>query len=207
LIRVDAGSTVVALAGIAGAISYSHMRTLAEQHGEVGWRARAFPLPVDGIELVASLLLLADQRPAPLRLAAVDRVGGGDRSERGVEHADQSSSQEATRWTRQEAASPTRLRRGAPADRSRSVATRSTRTTTTKTLVQDRSATGLHIGPDKALDVADLLPAVRAALSALTSQGRNLTRAAMTERLRAAGHTVSNVRASVLVKILSVDLS
>jgi hypothetical protein len=87
------------------------------------------------------------------------------------------------------------------------VATRSTRTTTTKTLVQDRPATGLHIGPDKALDVADLLPAVRAAFSALTSQGRNLTRAALTERLRAAGHTVSNVRASVLVKILSVDLS
>jgi hypothetical protein len=45
LIRVAAGSTVVALAGIAGAISYSHMRTLAEQHGEVGWRAHAFPLP------------------------------------------------------------------------------------------------------------------------------------------------------------------
>ncbi len=40
-----------------------HPRTQpAEQHGETGWRAHAFPLSVDGIEIVASLVLLADRR-------------------------------------------------------------------------------------------------------------------------------------------------
>jgi hypothetical protein len=53
---------VAGLAGIAGAISYSHMRLLAAAHGDAGWHAHAFPLSVDGIEVVASLVLLADRR-------------------------------------------------------------------------------------------------------------------------------------------------
>jgi hypothetical protein len=53
---------VAALAGIAGAISYSHMRPLAAVHGDTGWHAHAFPLSVDGVEIVASLVLLADRR-------------------------------------------------------------------------------------------------------------------------------------------------
>jgi hypothetical protein len=57
-----AGATVVVLAGVAGAISYSHMAELARSHGEVGWRAHAFPISVDGIEVVASLVLLAHRR-------------------------------------------------------------------------------------------------------------------------------------------------
>jgi Protein of unknown function (DUF2637) len=61
-IRTAAGVTVVALAGIAGAISYSHMTALAQVHGEQGWRTHMFPLSVDGIEVVASLVLLADKR-------------------------------------------------------------------------------------------------------------------------------------------------
>jgi hypothetical protein len=61
-IRTAAGVTVVALAGIAGAISYSHMTELAHLHGEQGWRTHMFPLSVDGIEVVASLVLLADKR-------------------------------------------------------------------------------------------------------------------------------------------------
>jgi hypothetical protein len=61
-IRAAAGVTVVALAGVAGAISYSHMRQLAAGHGEIGWRTHAFPLSVDGVEIVASLVLLADRR-------------------------------------------------------------------------------------------------------------------------------------------------
>jgi transcriptional regulator with XRE-family HTH domain len=55
-------ATVAGLAGIAGAISYSHMRQLAQDHGQAGWHAHAFPLSVDGIEVVASLVLLADRR-------------------------------------------------------------------------------------------------------------------------------------------------
>jgi Protein of unknown function (DUF2637) len=62
VIRGAAGVTVVGLAGVAGAISYSHMRALAAAHGEAGWQAHTFPLSVDGIEVVASLVLLADRR-------------------------------------------------------------------------------------------------------------------------------------------------
>jgi hypothetical protein len=57
-----AGATVVGLAGVAGAISYSHMAELARIHGEAGWRSHAFPVSVDGIEVVASLVLLAHRR-------------------------------------------------------------------------------------------------------------------------------------------------
>ena len=57
-----AAATVVGLAGIAGAISYSHMRQLAAAHGDAGWHAHAFPLSVDGVEIVASLVLLSDRR-------------------------------------------------------------------------------------------------------------------------------------------------
>ena len=57
-----AATTVAGLAGIAGALSYSHMRQLAADHGQAGWHAHAFPLSVDGIEIVASLVLLANRR-------------------------------------------------------------------------------------------------------------------------------------------------
>lgn len=57
-----AAATVAGLTGIAGALSYSHMRQLAQDHGEAGWHAHAFPLSVDGLEIVASLVLLADHR-------------------------------------------------------------------------------------------------------------------------------------------------
>ncbi len=65
VIRSLAGVTVADLAGLAGlawAISYSHMRVLAEANGQAGWHAHAFPLSVDGVEVVASLVLLADRR-------------------------------------------------------------------------------------------------------------------------------------------------
>jgi len=57
-----AAATVAGLAGIAGAISYSHMRQLAAAHGDAGWHAHAFPLSVDGVKIVASLVLLAGRR-------------------------------------------------------------------------------------------------------------------------------------------------
>jgi hypothetical protein len=57
-----AATTVAGLVGIADALSYSHMRQLAQDHGQAGWHAHAFPLSVDCIEIVASLVLLADRR-------------------------------------------------------------------------------------------------------------------------------------------------
>ena len=62
LIAGAAGVTVVGLAGVAGAFSYSHMAELARLHGEASWRVHAFPVSVDGIEIVASLVLLAHRR-------------------------------------------------------------------------------------------------------------------------------------------------
>lgn len=51
---------------MAGAISYSHMRQLAAAHGDTGWHAHAFPLSVDGVEIVASLDAAPDGCPGPL---------------------------------------------------------------------------------------------------------------------------------------------
>ena len=72
-IRAAAGVTVVALAGIAGAISYSHVTGLAEAHGEHGWRTHAFRSAWFGVEVVASLVLLADRR-----LGGADPRCGGE---------------------------------------------------------------------------------------------------------------------------------
>jgi hypothetical protein len=46
-IRAGGAVTVAGLAGVAGAISYSHTRQLAAVDSEVAWRTRAFPLSVD----------------------------------------------------------------------------------------------------------------------------------------------------------------
>ena len=53
---------VSALAFVAGAISFSHMRELAIDHDQVGWKSLAFPISVDGLEIVASLYLVAQRR-------------------------------------------------------------------------------------------------------------------------------------------------
>src|SRR5260370_30147840 len=42
------------------------MRQLAQNHGQSGWHAHAFPWSVDGIETLASLVLLADRRAGRL---------------------------------------------------------------------------------------------------------------------------------------------
>jgi hypothetical protein len=60
--RVLTGFTVAGLAGLAGAISFSHMTELAAEHGQTGWRAFAFPISVDGLEIVASLFLVTQRR-------------------------------------------------------------------------------------------------------------------------------------------------
>ncbi|MEV4210090.1 DUF2637 domain-containing protein [Micromonospora sp. NPDC049662] len=62
VITTAATLTTLGLAGVAGAVSYDHLRELAESRGEQGWKAHAFPLTVDGIEVVATLAILADRR-------------------------------------------------------------------------------------------------------------------------------------------------
>jgi Protein of unknown function (DUF2637) len=50
------------LAIVAGAISFAHMRELATHHSQLGWKSYAFPVSVDGLEIVASLYLVAQRR-------------------------------------------------------------------------------------------------------------------------------------------------
>lgn len=53
---------VAGLAIVAGAISFAHMRELATDHGQTGWKSYAFPISVDGLEIVASLFLVVQRR-------------------------------------------------------------------------------------------------------------------------------------------------
>jgi hypothetical protein len=53
--------------------------------------------------------------------------------------------------------------------------------------------------------VANLIPAARAARTALAADGRSLSRDALADRMRDDGHGVSNARASLLVKILRAE--
>jgi hypothetical protein len=53
---------VALLALIAGTVSYLHMHTLVESHGQPGWVAVLTPLSVDGMIVAASTTLLADSR-------------------------------------------------------------------------------------------------------------------------------------------------
>jgi Protein of unknown function (DUF2637) len=62
LLRGLTALTVAGLAVVAGAISFSHMRELALHHDQLGWKSYAFPVSVDGLEIVASLYLVAQRR-------------------------------------------------------------------------------------------------------------------------------------------------
>ncbi|MBE1484982.1 DUF2637 domain-containing protein [Plantactinospora soyae] len=61
-LRTLTGLTVAGLAIVAGAISFAHMTELAIEHGQTGWKAYAFPISVDGLEIVASLYLVVQRR-------------------------------------------------------------------------------------------------------------------------------------------------
>ncbi|ASW57950.1 DUF2637 domain-containing protein [Plantactinospora sp. KBS50] len=54
-------------------------------------------------------------------------------------------------------------------------------------------------------DMAELLPAARRVRDRLAADGQPLTRAALAEALRTAGHTVSNTRLSELLKTLKTE--
>ncbi|MEU4645177.1 DUF2637 domain-containing protein [Micromonospora sp. NPDC023814] len=59
--------------------------------------------------------------------------------------------------------------------------------------------------PNNPAGINELLPAARRVHERLTAHGQPLTRAALAAALRAAGHTVSNTRASELLKILKAE--
>src|SRR5690348_10565117 len=61
-IRWTTTGCVGLLALTAGTVSYLHMHTLVELHGQPGWVAALTPLSVDGMIVAASTTLLADSR-------------------------------------------------------------------------------------------------------------------------------------------------
>jgi len=61
-IRWTTTGCVGLIALIAGTVSYLHMHTLVELHGQPGWVAALTPLSVDGMIVAASTTLLADSR-------------------------------------------------------------------------------------------------------------------------------------------------
>jgi hypothetical protein len=62
LIRAAMTAVVVAVAGFAAVVSYSHIYGLGRAHGQDGAAARLLPLSVDGLIVAASLVLLHEAR-------------------------------------------------------------------------------------------------------------------------------------------------
>ena len=62
LIRAATAVVVVAVAGFAAVVSYSHIYGLGRAHGQDGAAARLLPLSVDGLIVAASLVLLHEAR-------------------------------------------------------------------------------------------------------------------------------------------------
>ncbi|MGH3713433.1 MAG: DUF2637 domain-containing protein [Micromonosporaceae bacterium] len=215
LIRLTACATVIALAAIAGAISYSHMQLLAAQHGETGWRAHAFPLSVDGIEIVASLVLLADRRAGrrsgwlpwtalaagtAASVAANVAVGGSDLLGRVV-----------AGWPAFALLVAIKLLSGLLEAResspSAAVPDMEASGTVARGTVPRSRQMGSQPRPRRTDardgdDPAALLPAARHARDAILSAGERVTRDRLAAQLRNDGHEIRNARVSILHRIL-----
>jgi hypothetical protein len=75
--RIVAMIVLVAMAGIAATVSYSHMQELAESAGE-GWRSYLIPLCVDGLILSSALVVFVRrQLGAPVSYLAVAGLATG----------------------------------------------------------------------------------------------------------------------------------
>ena len=245
--------TVAGLAAVAGAISFSQMAELAAEHGQTRWRAAAFPITVDGLELFASLYLLAQHRTrqpvgvlpwaalligTAASLAANVAIGGHDLIGRALAGWPAVSllisikllfSMFDRRGDDRPVAVPDDQRatahRPVAADESSDGAEGSTPSWTAPRCGTDDagpsangSATAPHLGDvtsepmparrdssPEVRDVTDLVPAARAAHAALAAAGRALSRDALVSQMRADGHSVSNARASTLLKILKSE--
>lgn len=58
VIRAGQVVSLAAVTGIAVALSYDHIRSLAEDYGPNGWQANVAPITVDGLILATSLVLV-----------------------------------------------------------------------------------------------------------------------------------------------------
>jgi hypothetical protein len=207
-----AAATVAGLAGVAGALSYSHMRQLAQDHGQAGWHAHAFPLSVDGIEIVASLVLLADRRAGRqsgwLPWAAL-AVGTAGSLAANIATADPDLvSRLIAGWPALALLIAVKLLSGilhryASADRRASLSPELTLRKAGKDEPRspDPPESTLPVSAI-APDIAVLLRAARAARDELSLDGRPLTRDALAARMRRQGHPVRNDRLTPLLRQL-----
>lgn len=226
--RAIRGAAVVAvafLAFVAGAVSYAHMLALAEHHGQTGWREDAFPLSVDGIEFVASLVMFADRRVGRrsgglvwtalvigtvASLAANVAVGSSDVIGRIVAGWPACSLLLAIKLLSglmdhhrdvPSAVQPTSM--VAPAAADGPIVERHRDGPTPQT-VPIRPAHPSRTGERRSAP-ADLVPAAVAVRDAVIRDGGKFTRAVLADRLRAQGITVSNARLTELLHAVAAQ--
>ena len=58
MIRAVTIAAVLAVAAVAGWVSYRHAVTVVSAHGETGWVGRMYPATIDGLIIAASMVLL-----------------------------------------------------------------------------------------------------------------------------------------------------
>ncbi len=211
-IRMTAGSAVAALAVIAGAVSYAHMEVLAERHGEIGWRAHAFPLSVDGIEIVASLVLLADRRVGRrsgwLVWAALAAGTAASMAANVAVSATDPVGRVVAGWPAFALLVAIKLLSGLLDEPSGTVSAVRTdvevsgegsgRPYPGAGTADDHSKAPGPSTAAQADDLAVLLPVALAVQASVTADGRRMTRAALAQGLRGRGIAVSNARLSAL---------
>ena len=216
-----ATATVAGLAGIAGAISYSHMRQLAAAHGDTGWHAPAFPLSVDAVEIVASLVLLADRRAArrsgwlPWAALAIGTAASLAANIATAGHG--TVSRVIAGWPAVALLIAVKLLSGIFGHRGPSAgsagragaggppARHTRRTGSAPGPVSAAAAPGPGRAAGVAGDVVALERAARAVRDELDRDGRALTRDALAVGLRAVGYPVRNSRLTPLLAALRTD--
>jgi Protein of unknown function (DUF2637) len=179
------------------------MRQLAQDHGQAGWHAHAFPLSVDGLEIVASLVLLADhrsgRRPGWLPWAALVIGTAGSLAANVATAGPGLISRIIAGWPALALLLAVKLlsgilnRRETPAaataaTRQRSRAGQPTRRPT--------------LSGEQPPHVGELLSAARAARDGLHRDGLRMTRDALAARLRESGHPLRNSRLTPLLQAL-----
>jgi hypothetical protein len=205
-----AAATVAGLAGVAGALSYSHMRHLAQDHGQAGWHAHAFPLSVDGIEIVASLVLLADRRAGrrsgwlPWTALAVGTVGSLAAN---IATANPDPiSRIIAGWPAVALLIAIKLLSGILHQHAATAGLADSfcdaqQPSSDDSRVPDQAPPPSSV-PAIAPAVTNLLPAARAAKNELHRVGRHLTRDALGACIRQQGHPIRNDRLTLLLRQL-----
>ncbi len=202
------------LAAVAGAVSFAHMQELATAHDQLGWKSYAFPVSVDGLEVVASFYLVAARRagrPAGwtawvalivgtlASLAANVTAGGADSVGKALAGWPAVSMLVSVKLLFSMLGHTNDSQRAVPDSQRTSPPVLDVSGT-----VQDGQPASRTVPPGctDVRAVAQLIPAARAARATLTGNGRAVSRDALASAMREGGHVVSNAHAGLLLKIL-----